>query len=58
MSDREAADARSGQKAYASSAVAAILRKPVARRGRSSGGEGGGMSWSPSMVCTSRVVDV
>jgi hypothetical protein len=44
-----------------SMAVAAIFRNPVARRGGCSGscgGGGGGMSWSPSMVCTSWGVDV
>jgi hypothetical protein len=38
-----------------SSAVAAILRTPVLRFPGSSGGGGGGMNWSPSMVCTSLV---
>jgi hypothetical protein len=39
-----------------SSAVAAILRRPVLRGPGSSGGGGGGMNWSPSMVlCTSWV---
>src|SRR6202043_2952454 len=33
-----------------SSAVAAILRRPVLRFPGSSGGGGGGMNWSPSMV--------
>jgi hypothetical protein len=33
-----------------SSAVAAILRRPVLRFSGSSGGGGGGMNWSPSMV--------
>jgi hypothetical protein len=33
-----------------SSAVAAILRRPVFRFPGSSGGGGGGMSWLPSMV--------
>jgi hypothetical protein len=33
-----------------SSAVAAILRTPVLRFPGSSGGGGGGMNWSPSMV--------
>jgi hypothetical protein len=33
-----------------SSAVAAILRRPVRRLTGSSGGGGGGMNWSPSMV--------
>ncbi len=32
------------------SAVAATLRKPVLRFPGSSGGGGGGMNWSPSMV--------
>jgi hypothetical protein len=38
-----------------SSAVAAILRGPALRFPGSSGGGGGGMNWSPSMVCTSLV---
>jgi hypothetical protein len=36
-----------------SSAVAAILRKPVPCRTGSSGGGGGGMNWLPSMVLSS-----